>query len=156
MKRAVALGLVCLQFVLLAALVLVPPGTLWRVGAVLLTLAIVLGAIGVSLAALGLAGLGSALTASPIPREHATLVTGGVYGFVRHPVYTGLLLGGLGLVLFGASVWHIIAWFALVVLLVAKTRWEERMLTASHPDYRRYAARVGRFLPGVGRLRERG
>jgi protein-S-isoprenylcysteine O-methyltransferase Ste14 len=153
MKRALAIGLVSAQFVLLAALVLLPHGSLWRVNGVLTAAAIALGLVGAILAVLGVAGLGPALTASPIPREHAPLVTSGAYGLVRNPIYTGLLTGGLGLALLGASVWHLAAWAALLLLLSAKTRWEERMLVAEHPDYRGYGARVGRFVPGVGRLR---
>ena len=153
MNRALAIGLVSAQFLLLAALVFLPHGTLWPVNAGVLTAAIVLGLAGAVLAVLGARGLGPALTASPIPREHAPLVTSGVYGLIRNPIYTGLMTGGLGLALFGASVWHILAWLALVLLLAAKTRWEERMLVAEHPDFRDYGTRVGRFLPGVGRLR---
>lgn len=153
MKRALAIGLVTTQFLLLAALVLLPHGTLWPVNAGVLAAAIVLGLAGATLVILGGRGLGPALTASPIPREHAPLVTGGVYGLVRNPIYTGLMTGGFGLALFGASAGHILTWLALVVLLAAKTRWEERMLLAGHPDYRDYGARVGRFVPGVGRLR---
>ena len=153
MKRALALGLVVAQFLLLGALVFLPHGSLWPVNALVIAVAIVLGAAGVILVVLGAMRLGSALTASPIPRERAQLVTSGVYGYVRNPMYTGLMVGGLGLALFGASVWHVIAWVALVLLLAGKARWEERMLVAEHPDYAGYAARVGRFLPGVGRLR---
>ena len=153
MKRVLAIGLVSVQLLLLAALILLPHGSLWSVNAGVLAAAIVLGLAGAILTVLGLRGLGPALTASPIPREHAPLVTGGVYGRIRNPIYTGLMTGGLGLALFGASVWHILAWVALVLLLSAKTRWEERMLVAEHPDYRDYGARVGRFVPGVGRLR---
>jgi protein-S-isoprenylcysteine O-methyltransferase Ste14 len=115
----------------------------------------VLGVVGAILAVFGVTGLGPALTASPIPREHAPLVTRGVYGLVRNPIYSGLMTGGIGLALFGASAWHIAVWVSLVLLLSAKTRWEERMLVAEHPDYRGYAARVGRFVPGVGRLHPR-
>ena len=155
MKRALALGLVAAQFVILAALVLVPRGSLWPANALVITVAILLGAVGLILAVLGAARLGPALTASPIPREHAPLATNGIFGLVRNPIYTGLMTGGLGIALFGASVWHILFWVALVVLLAAKARWEERMLVAEHPDYADYGARVGRFLPGVGRLRPR-
>ena len=49
--------------------------------------------------------------------------------------------------------WHLALWIALVSLLAGKARWEERMLLDEHPDYAEYAARVGRFLPGIGRLR---
>jgi len=153
MKRALAFGLVFVQLLLLAALALLPHGSLWPVNSVTVTVAVVLGVGGVILAVLGAMRLGPALTASPIPREHAPLATSGVYRRVRNPIYTGLLVGGLGLAVVGASVWHLVAWVALVLLLAAKARWEERMLVAAHPDYARYAARVGRFLPGIGRLR---
>lgn len=82
---------------------------------------------------------------------YASLVTHGVYGLVRNPIYSGLMLGGLGLVAFGASWWHVATWVALVVLLALKARWEERMLVAAHPKFETYAQRVGRFVPGVGR-----
>ncbi len=153
MKRALALGLVSAQFLLLTALIFLPHGSLWPVNAVVIAASIALGVAGAILAVLAVAGLGPALTPSPIPREHAPLVTSGVYGFVRHPIYTGLMTVGLGLALFGASVWHIAAWVTLVLVLSAKTRWEERMLVAEHPGYGGYGARVGRFVPGVGRLR---
>jgi len=40
------------------------------------------------------------------------------------------------------------------VALAAQTRLEEKHLAGLHgPSYRAYAARVGRFVPGVGRLR---
>ncbi|MEO6200492.1 MAG: isoprenylcysteine carboxylmethyltransferase family protein [Cryobacterium sp.] len=152
MKRAVAVGLVSLQFLLLATLVFLPRGSLWPVGGGLLAASIAVGVSGVVIAVMGASGLGQALTASPIPREHATLVTSGVYGVVRNPIYTGLMTAGLGLVMFGASVWHILAWLALVLLLSVKTRWEERMLVTQHADYREYGARVGRFVPGLGRM----
>ncbi|HEY8912928.1 methyltransferase family protein [Lacisediminihabitans sp.] len=155
MRRALAFGLVFAQFVLLAALVFVPHGTVWPVNGLIVAATVVLGATGVLLAGLGLVGLGPALTASPIPRENAPFVTGGVYGLVRNPIYTGLIAGGAGLVLLGASVWHIVAWVLLVLLLSSKTRWEERMLLAEHPEFAEYARRVGRFLPGIGRLRKR-
>jgi len=155
MKRGFALGLVVAQFVLLAVLVFLPRGQLWPVNAGAITAAIVLGLLGAALAVLGVLGLGSALTASPIPRENAPLVTSGVYGLVRSPIYTGLMTGGFALVLVGASVGHVLGWVALAVLLSTKTRWEERMLLTAHPDYAAYGARVGRFLPGIGRLRPR-
>ena len=156
MKRALAVGLVVVQFVLLGALALLPHGQLWSTNVVVVVAAIAVGVLGAALAVLGVLGLGEALTASPIPRANAPLVTGGVYGLMRSPIYAGLMSIGVALVLVGASGWHIAAWVALVGLLSAKTRWEERMLVAEHPDYRSYGARVGRFLPGVGRLPDRG
>ena len=153
MKRALAVALVTAQFLLLLALALLPHGTLWPVKLGVVVAAIVLALAGAVLAVLGVRGLGPALTASPSPREHAPLVTAGVYGVVRSPIYTGLMTGGVGLVLLGASVWHLVLWLGLFVLLAVKARWEERMLLEEHPDYQDYAADVGRFVPGIGKLR---
>jgi len=36
---------------------------------------------------------------------------------------------------------------------MTKSRFEERMLADQYPDYSAYAARVGRLVPGVGRIR---
>ena len=155
MKRALAFGLVAAQIALLATLLLVPRGSLWPEYLLVFIVAILLVVAGAMLAVLGMVSLGPALTASPIPREHAPLATHGVYGYMRNPIYTGLIAVGLGLALLGASVWHLLAWVALVLLLAIKARWEERMLIAEHSDYAGYGARVGRFLPGVGRLRPR-
>ncbi|MFC5930461.1 isoprenylcysteine carboxylmethyltransferase family protein [Cryobacterium melibiosiphilum] len=153
MNRSLARGLVALQVVLLLTLLLLPAGSLWPPSGGVLAAEIVLAATGLGLALLGAIGLGRSLTASPIPREDAALVTSGVYAVVRSPIYTGLMTGGFALVLTGASVAHVVAWIALVVLLALKARWEERMLLVAYPAYRAYGARVGRFLPWVGRLR---
>jgi len=147
MRRVIAWALVAVQLGLVAALALIPRGTLWPVWPVLVATAAVLGIAGLALAALGLRGLGPALTASPIPRERTALVTSGVYGWMRHPVYSGLLVIGVALAIVGASAWHIAAWGALLVVLTVKSTWEERMLRAEHPEYGEYAARVGRFFP---------
>lgn len=109
---------------------------------------------GFVIAVWGVIGLGPALTASPIPKDQAQLVTHGLFGVVRNPIYSGLMIAGAGLVVFGASWWHCATWVALVLLLAAKSRWEERMLAAAHADFAGYAGRVGRFIPGVGKWRE--
>ncbi|MGY4856453.1 methyltransferase family protein [Cryobacterium sp. AP23] len=153
MKRAFAFLLVLGQVLLLVALLIIPHGTVWPVNGFVLATAIALGAAGIALAVRGSTTLGPAMTASPIPRENVPLATHGVYGLMRNPIYTGLMAAGLGLVLVGSSLLHILAWFALVGLLSGKARWEERMLVDEHPAYSEYAARVGRFLPGLGRIR---
>lgn len=156
MKKTLPWLLVGLQFALLgliAVLVVVPHDRLWGAGPITVVaaaLAIVGGGV---LAVLGVRGLGSSLTASPVPLSGSGLVTSGIYSRVRHPIYSGLLLGALGLVVLGASVWQIVGWIALLALLMLKSRWEERMLGAVHPGYAGYAATAGRFVPGVGRLR---
>lgn len=153
MKRALAFVLVLAQLLLLVALLVLPHGTVWPVNGFVVATSVVFIVVGVTLAVRGSATLGPALTASPIPRENAPLATTGVYAVVRNPIYTGLMSVGLGLALIGSSFLHVLTWLALVGLLAGKARWEERMLVDEHPAYSEYAARVGRFLPGIGRIR---
>lgn len=151
-QRMLAATLVAAQFALIAALALTPRGSLWPAETGVVVVAVLLGVAGVGIALAGLLGLGSALTPSPIPRQGGTLVTSGIYGVVRHPIYTGIVVAASALALIGASWWHLALFVALVVLLEAKARWEERMLLSRYPEYRDYSARVGRFLPGIGKI----
>ncbi|MER3390573.1 MAG: isoprenylcysteine carboxylmethyltransferase family protein [Microcella sp.] len=150
---AAAWSLVGAQFVLLMLLGFLPWGSLWQRGIDALVVGLTLVALGGILAVVAGTGLGRALTPTPVPRDSAELTTTGIYGLVRHPLYSGLLVLGAGLVVIGASWLHVLAWVALLVLLAAKARLEEWMLLERHDEYAQYAARVGRLVPGVGRIR---
>lgn len=150
---AAAWALVAAQFVFLLLLGFLPWGSLWAREVATIVIGLVLVALGVGIALAAGVGLGRTLTPSPIPKADGQLVTSGVYGLVRHPIYSGLLVLGLGLVVIGASVLHALAWVALLSVLMTKSRFEERMLLDQYPGYRDYAARVGRLVPGIGRLR---
>ncbi|WP_439564465.1 methyltransferase family protein [Microcella sp.] len=150
---AAAWALVGAQFVFLLLLGFLPWGSLWARELATLVIGLGLVALGVGIALAAGAGLGRSLTASPIPKADGQLVTTGVFGLVRHPIYSGLLVLGLGLVVIGASVLHLLAWVALLSVLMAKSRFEERMLADQYSAYAAYAARVGRLVPGVGRIR---
>lgn len=147
MKPSVGWALVGAQFGLIAGLIFIPPGELWSRGAV--AIAISVGLIGGGVVVAGLAGLrlGPALTPSPIPNEGADLVTTGIYRFVRHPIYTGVLLISAGLVALGASVVHLIGAIALFAVLSVKATAEEAMLSERHQDYDLYRRQTGRIIP---------
>lgn len=152
-RTATAWTLVAIQFALLVILLLAPPGSWWqRDGATFLVGAAV-AVIGVVIVVIAGVGLGRALTPSPVPRSDAELVTTGIFALARHPIYSGLLVLGAGLAVIGASPWHLGAWVALLATLMVKSRFEERLLLERFDDYAEYAARVGRFMPRVGRIR---
>jgi protein-S-isoprenylcysteine O-methyltransferase Ste14 len=82
------------------------------------------------------------------------LVTHGLYRVVRNPIYSAMDLVLAGALLIAPSPWSLAAAVAVAVALALQTRLEEQHLVALHGDrYLAYAARVGRFVPGVGRLR---
>lgn len=108
-------------------------------------------AVGLVLLFAGFRGLGKSLTANPVPNQDGVLVTTGVYGIVRHPIYLGLLIITFGLVI-SSGVWaQIVVWLALAVLLVYKMRWEEVLLTAKYKGYAEYMAKVPAIIPGLKR-----
>jgi protein-S-isoprenylcysteine O-methyltransferase Ste14 len=91
------------------------------------------------------------------PAERTELVTTGPFALVRNPIFSAMLPTGLGLVLLVPS-WPAIA--GLVCLAVAlelqvRVVEEPYLLRAHGATYAEYAARTGRFVPGVGRLRVR-
>jgi protein-S-isoprenylcysteine O-methyltransferase Ste14 len=147
-----AWSMVTAQFVLIGLLALLPGGGLYPVGAILTVVAGALVAAGIVIAVLAGARLGGSLTPSPIPRDSGELTTSGLYRFVRHPIYSALLLAAIGLALRGASVSHVLVLVALIVLISVKARAEESMLFKKYDDYGTYASQVGRFIPGVGRI----
>ena len=81
------------------------------------------------------------------------LVTGGLFRLVRNPIFSGLLLSLIGFVLITPASWTLMGFAGIFVLIALQTRLEEQHLIKLHGEsYRGYAARVGRFVPLVGRL----
>ena len=139
--------LVSIQLVLLALLGFVPGGSLWSVDGVVGLAGWALVSLGVVILGVSFVNLGSTLTAHPIPLKKASLKTTGLYAVVRHPIYLGLLVLALGLVVLAASPWHIAFFVALSAVLHVKAGFEERLLRAVYPEYEAYARRVGRLIP---------
>lgn len=96
--------------------------------------------------------LGSALTPSPVPNE-AGLVARGLYRWARHPMYTALVVICLGVALGSGKVLSLVVVVALAAFFEVKTRVEEQYLVEIYDGYEEYAARTGKFVPGVGRRR---
>jgi protein-S-isoprenylcysteine O-methyltransferase Ste14 len=145
-------ALVGAQFGLLAALIILPAGDLWSRGVVSLSAAGVLLVGGFAVAALAGLRLGPSLTPLPIPKDDGELVTSGLYLYVRHPIYTGVLLAGAGLVVAQASLGHIVGWVALWGVLTLKALGEEKMLSEKYDGYAEYSNKTGRFFPQLTRL----
>jgi len=92
--------------------------------------------------------LGPNLTDTVTVRSNATLVTGGPYRWVRHPMYLGVAILELSCSLITANAFIAIAGALCVAMLMIRTRTEEAKLVERFGEsYRQYARNTGRFLP---------
>src|SRR5690606_20799399 len=87
--------------------------------------------------------------------ETTTLVRGGVFGLVRNPIFTAMLIFGSGVALVTPNVIAVLGFALLLGSIQLQVRVvEEPYLAAVHgAEYREYLAEVGRFVPRVGRRR---
>jgi protein-S-isoprenylcysteine O-methyltransferase Ste14 len=83
----------------------------------------------------------------PTPHQNGELIQHGPYRWIRHPMYTSVLLFGaaLALAITTLSAWAL--WALLAGALLSKALLEERWMTQKHPDYAAYRARSRRFIP---------
>ena len=88
------------------------------------------------------------------PAERTELVSDGVFALSRNPIYTFMLIAWIGFALIVPTWLVAVAGILLIVGLEIQVRLvEEPHLLRTHGEaYRGYARRVGRFLPGLGRL----
>lgn len=146
MKRGtVGWLLVALQFVLLLVLILLP----WRTPSALsIVVGLVLVLAGGSLGLVAGRRLGRALTPTPVPIADAGLRTDGAYRFVRHPIYSAVLLMVIGYVVAIGSAWSAACAVVLLAFFVLKSRWEDGLLHEQYGDeWASWAARTGALVP---------
>jgi protein-S-isoprenylcysteine O-methyltransferase Ste14 len=141
---------VAVQFLLMSAVLLAAawPGLRWSASGSLWA-GIPLFVLGAWIGLKGKADLGRNRITRPEPRPDGALVTGGIYAFIRHPLYASLILLGFAWALIWRS-WPVLG-LALVqaIFLDAKARCEERYLKERFDGYAAYRRRVKRLIPGL-------
>lgn len=138
-----------LATILLAAPRLLP----WRLarflplGLAFPLLGTILTAIGLAIAIAARRQLAGNWSAAVEIKEGHALIRGGLYRYVRHPIYSGILLAVLGSALV-LGLWQSLLGFALLLLaFVLKSRHEEARLRQTFPDYDDYARKTSALIP---------
>jgi protein-S-isoprenylcysteine O-methyltransferase Ste14 len=93
--------------------------------------------------------LGSSLTPLPRPLPTAQLVTSGAYGFVRHPIYFGVLLAAFGIALWSLSPLRLLLTLVLALFFDRKANREEVWLQERYAEYPAYRARTRKLIPWI-------
>jgi protein-S-isoprenylcysteine O-methyltransferase Ste14 len=140
-------ALVGIQLLFIGAIVLVPRDAAFDGG---------VATDGAAWALIGLAGmlgvwgfrhLGDGLTPLPLPNGAVDLVTSGPYRWMRHPIYTAVMVGMGGIALRTRTPLVIAIAVGLAAFLWFKARWEEGHLRDGFPGYVEYAHRTAMFVP---------
>lgn len=84
----------------------------------------------------------------PEPGEKAELCERGIYGHIRHPMYSGVLLA-FAMFAVGAGWMGVFLWLGLLLVLQVKLRTEERLWSERDARYADYMKRTKRLVPGV-------
>jgi protein-S-isoprenylcysteine O-methyltransferase Ste14 len=140
-----------LGYILLIVVWVVPFGVVAiRRTAVSGSLATAICALGLLVSIWSRRALGSEWSRDVELKQEHKLVERGPYAFVRHPIYTGHLLMGLGTAI-GSG--RLVAFAGLALFFVGfwiKLRQEERLLVRNFPEeYPAYRARVRALVPYV-------
>ncbi|CAM4104154.1 isoprenylcysteine carboxylmethyltransferase family protein [Nocardia ninae] len=111
--------------------------------------------LGTSLTAAAQSAMGTAWRADVNPHAQTTLVTDGPFRWVRNPALTGVVTTFVGLALLTPNPVALAALVIILGSLQVQVRLVEEpyLLRVLGKDYAAYAARTGRFIPWLGRLR---
>jgi protein-S-isoprenylcysteine O-methyltransferase Ste14 len=107
-------------------------------------MAVVAGISASILGVLTLSFLGRSFSVMPEARR---LVATGPYGIVRHPLYLFELLGVAGILLQVRSLSGVVLLAIIVVLQIARARWEEAVLDRAFPEFAAYRSQVPFLIP---------
>jgi protein-S-isoprenylcysteine O-methyltransferase Ste14 len=142
---------VILQLCLFLVFAAIPAGYAavfaWQLTAFIL---VITGAI---ITAIAMFQLGPGLTPFPVPRSGGNLITGGIYRWVRHPIYSALLLITAGITIYSLNVPRALVTLLLIILFYYKSQYEESLLEQKFSGYSDYRSGTGRFFPLLFRKR---
>jgi len=85
----------------------------------------------------------------PEIKEGCELIETGPYQFIRHPMYTSVILIGIGALLYSFALWKVGVLGFLVFVLYLKAKREEGYWCAKTPKYREYQGKTDMFIPFV-------
>lgn len=119
-----------------------PAPSAWEVAGLALIL------IGFAIAFVAIATLGMSYSSTLVIRKGHRLVTHGIYRFVRHPIYLGVLTVCIGIPVHTASPIGVVTMAVLLPIFINRIRLEERLLSEEFGEaYESYRGSTNRLIP---------
>lgn len=112
-------------------------------------IALVLFLLGSMSILLGVLQLNVHLSPFPTPLPGSGLIQNGVFRWVRHPIYSGILMMAFGYGIISDSGYRLGITLCLGILFYFKSVYEEEQLLKKFPAYRDYKEKTSRFFPGL-------
>src|SRR5690606_21614948 len=103
--------------------------------------------IGIVIIIISMLQLNKNLSPFPTPKKNSELVVTGLFGYVRHPIYSGILITTFFLAIYLNSGYKLMITVLLTILFYYKSEYEEKQLEKIFPGYESYKASTGRFYP---------
>jgi protein-S-isoprenylcysteine O-methyltransferase Ste14 len=85
----------------------------------------------------------------PDIKENSSLVTTGIYAYIRHPMYASALLIMFAFVLFYPGIYESVLYLLLVLTLLVKLTYEESLWKRNSKDYEEYVKNTYRIIPFI-------
>lgn len=140
---------VSLQIILFFAFILNVNLGIFELSLIIQLICFVFGLIGVLLITIALIQLRKSITPFPTPLKNASLITSGIFKYLRHPIYSGIILLFLSSGVYYGSVYKILISFLIFGLLYLKTIHEEKLLEEKFSEYLSYKNKTGRLFPNI-------
>ena len=93
--------------------------------------------------------LGPNLTPLPKPKPSGELIQSGLYRFVRHPIYFGVILVSFGWAGIEQTIYTLVLAFILLIFFDLKSRQEEIWLTEKFSEYAEYKITAKKLIPFI-------
>ena len=116
--------------------------TLWWIGQILFYSGIVIAIWAAIL-------LGPNLTPLPKPKPSGEFIQSGLYRFVRHPIYFGVILVCFGWASIEQTLYTLVLAIILLIFFDLKSRQEEIWLTEKFSEYAEYKMTTKKLIPFV-------